>query len=389
MATEREKRGARGSTRPTRTEAPGLAARGAKKRKLASKADAAAKPTKAPKRVRPSDRGEPSIRPVRWTGAELPSQRPDTWHEDWDVSREELALEDALVLEEPELVDDELPTPDEDADDEAGGESMPEASAARDALGAGSARVRNRGEARLDTPPLADDDDDEDGRGRRRSKTIARKQMMRDQRRLAAAGALPIVDAYDRPRAREACREAERPCLYVACRYHLFLDVNPTTGSIKLNFPDKEVWELEHTCALDIAERGGITLEEVGEIMNLTRERIRQVEASGLEKLREGHAALETFIDGRELGEGAPTSSAPRAKPAPVAKPRGSTASNRPAPASPRIAARPGAAAPKASVFEGSSVTHRSVRPAASPKGGTPPGSTSARPTKRSTRDDD
>tara|TARA_B100000674_G_C37040340_1_gene558234 strand:+ start:71 stop:325 length:255 start_codon:yes stop_codon:yes gene_type:complete len=63
--------------------------------------------------------------------------------------------------------------------------------------------------------------------------------------------------------------------------------VNPETGSIKLNFPDLEVWELEDTCALDVADRGGITLEEVGEILNLTRERIRQVEVRGLEKLRE------------------------------------------------------------------------------------------------------
>jgi DNA-directed RNA polymerase sigma subunit (sigma70/sigma32) len=62
--------------------------------------------------------------------------------------------------------------------------------------------------------------------------------------------------------------------------------VNPSTGSIKLNFPDKEVWELEETCALDVADRGGITLEEVGTIMNLTRERIRQVETRGLLKLR-------------------------------------------------------------------------------------------------------
>ena len=81
-------------------------------------------------------------------------------------------------------------------------------------------------------------------------------------------------------------RDAKRPCLYVSCRYHLYLDVNPMTGSIKLNFPDKEVWELEETCALDVAERGGITLEEVGEIMNLTRERVRQVETQGLAKLQ-------------------------------------------------------------------------------------------------------
>ena len=40
------------------------------------------------------------------------------------------------------------------------------------------------------------------------------------------------------------------------------------------------------TCSLDVADRGGITLEEVGEILNLTRERIRQVEVRGLSKLK-------------------------------------------------------------------------------------------------------
>jgi DNA-directed RNA polymerase sigma subunit (sigma70/sigma32) len=68
--------------------------------------------------------------------------------------------------------------------------------------------------------------------------------------------------------------------------------VNPETGSIKLNFPDLDVWEMQETCALDVADRGGITLEEVGEILNLTRERIRQVEVKGLEKLRETASKL-------------------------------------------------------------------------------------------------
>ena len=77
-----------------------------------------------------------------------------------------------------------------------------------------------------------------------------------------------------------------RPCPYVSCKHHLYLDVNPETGSIKLNFPDLEVWEMAETCSLDVADKGGITLEEVGEILNLTRERIRQVEVRGLLKLK-------------------------------------------------------------------------------------------------------
>jgi hypothetical protein len=153
---------------------------------------------------------------------------------------------------------------------------------------------------------LNDADADDRRRGRRRSKTIARKQMLRERRRLLAQGTIPEIVDYDRPQTRAECRDDKRPCLYVSCRYHLYLDVNPVTGSIKLNFPDKEVWELEETCALDVAERGGITLEEVGEIMNLTRERIRQVEVSGLEKLRDGDVVLETFLDGHELAIGGP-----------------------------------------------------------------------------------
>ena len=53
-----------------------------------------------------------------------------------------------------------------------------------------------------------------------------------------------------------------------------------------MNFPDLEVWEMTETCALDVADRGGTTLEEVGVLLNLTRERIRQVERSGIDKLR-------------------------------------------------------------------------------------------------------
>ncbi len=91
----------------------------------------------------------------------------------------------------------------------------------------------------------------------------------------------------EKPQTRGECRHGLRPCPYVGCRHHLFLDVNQETGSIKLNFPDKNVWELEETCSLDVANRGGITLEDVGITMNLTRERVRQVEAAGLDKIRE------------------------------------------------------------------------------------------------------
>jgi len=119
-----------------------------------------------------------------------------------------------------------------------------------------------------------------------RGKTIAIKRLTKESLRL---GKILYPEAeYEKPRVRHECLNMERPCPYVSCVYHLYLDVNPETGSIKLNFPDLEVWEIPETCALDVAEKGGITLEEVGEIMNLTRERIRQVEVRGLAKVLEG-----------------------------------------------------------------------------------------------------
>ena len=120
-------------------------------------------------------------------------------------------------------------------------------------------------------------------RDRMRSKTIAPKRLTKEEIRIGQLLVLPDVIL---PKSRSECMTNERPCPFVSCKHHLYLDVNPETGSIKLNFPDLEVWQMKETCSLDVADRGGITLEEVGEILNLTRERIRQVEVRGLLKLK-------------------------------------------------------------------------------------------------------
>ena len=91
----------------------------------------------------------------------------------------------------------------------------------------------------------------------------------------------------DRPQTRADCDHTERPCPFVSCTQHLYLDVFERTGAIKLNFPDLEVWEMADSCALDVADRGGVTLEEAGALMNLTRERIRQLEVKALARLGE------------------------------------------------------------------------------------------------------
>lgn len=125
-----------------------------------------------------------------------------------------------------------------------------------------------------------------------RSKTIGRKEIAREFRRERADGVvdLELVQLRAelekaRPRCRTDCEAVERPCPFLACRWNLFLDVNPQTGSVKFNFPGKELDEIGESCALDVADKGGITLEEVGAVMNITRERVRQIETRALVKL--------------------------------------------------------------------------------------------------------
>ncbi|MDB4972458.1 MAG: DNA-binding protein AsgB [Myxococcaceae bacterium] len=145
-------------------------------------------------------------------------------------------------------------------------------------------------DAPIDDGFEGDLDDDVDGRGKRRRRSRARARTISIRRlsktELNLGRMMYPEEQYWRPETRGECADMERPCPFVSCKYHLYIDVHPVRGSIKINFPDIEVWEMTDTCALDIADRGGITLEEVGEIMNLTRERVRQVETQGLAKLQ-------------------------------------------------------------------------------------------------------
>jgi hypothetical protein len=137
-----------------------------------------------------------------------------------------------------------------------------------------------------------------------RARTISVKRMTKRELELGRM-LYPDVEDIIKPKQRVECAGAERPCPFVSCKHHLYLDVSAKTGAIKLNFPDLEVWEMTETCALDVADKGGTTLEEVGAIMNLTRERIRQVEVKGLAKLEalKDMSALRDFVEEGPVGK--------------------------------------------------------------------------------------
>jgi len=105
----------------------------------------------------------------------------------------------------------------------------------------------------------------------------------------------------------------QRPCPFVSCKNHLFVDLNQRTGGMKLNFPKFDVWQLSSmsaeeladlddetikvmesenpgstfpSCSLDVADVLGVTMGKVGSYLNVTRERIRQLEKSAKHKYK-------------------------------------------------------------------------------------------------------
>lgn len=99
---------------------------------------------------------------------------------------------------------------------------------------------------------------------------------------------LPVVEEaprdYWRPSTRADCKDGVRPCPFVSCRHHLFLDVKPN-GNIRLNFPHLEPSQLLDSCSLDVSDEGSHSLMRVGDALGVTREMVRQMEAKILRSL--------------------------------------------------------------------------------------------------------
>src|SRR5690606_10442064 len=106
--------------------------------------------------------------PVSWES----HLEPSPWHADSTIPASE-QLSDIQVAELPT----ELPQPAEEEDEE----------------------VLESADETSERPALKGDD------GRRRSKTIARKQMLRERRKMIAQGTLPEILDYERPVMRSEC----------------------------------------------------------------------------------------------------------------------------------------------------------------------------------------
>lgn len=108
---------------------------------------------------------------------------------------------------------------------------------------------------------------------------------------------IDLPENEDRPLQRVECAESTRPCPWVSCRYNLYLDVRGD-GVLRINFPGKEPDEMMASCALDMAEDGPRTLDQVAALMGMSKERARQIESAALAKLRDALGADELLDDG-------------------------------------------------------------------------------------------
>lgn len=97
--------------------------------------------------------------------------------------------------------------------------------------------------------------------------------------------------AIPRPRKRAECCEGPRPCPFVGCRHHLYLEVSDS-GSIRIAFPHLSPDQLTESCSLDVADRGPQTLESIAVVSNVTRERVRQIEVRALINIKPRTKAL-------------------------------------------------------------------------------------------------
>ncbi|MBU1218723.1 DNA-binding protein [Myxococcota bacterium] len=125
-----------------------------------------------------------------------------------------------------------------------------------------------------------------------RPRTKLAKRLTKEEKKMSSFLAQWMEE--EMPRTRAECCYGIRPCPYVRCRYNLYLEVKKN-GAISGNHKC-EPWEMEHSCALDVSEKGHHTLDQVGDFLNLTRERVRQIESDALEKLKDSDVSIEEYF---------------------------------------------------------------------------------------------
>jgi hypothetical protein len=84
-----------------------------------------------------------------------------------------------------------------------------------------------------------------------------------------------------RPKTYGDCLLGPRPCPFIGCRYNLLSEVSFAGGLRLRRYKDGM-----ETCALDMANKGGMDTRTVARVLGLGKNRILQISADGMEKMR-------------------------------------------------------------------------------------------------------
>lgn len=96
----------------------------------------------------------------------------------------------------------------------------------------------------------------------------------------------PGENLPQRPRTRGDCDQVSRPCVHVSCEMNNYLAVSEASGALYIGaYSEPNEMPAGESCAMDVADRGEKTLDQIGKILHLTRERIRQIESRALKKM--------------------------------------------------------------------------------------------------------
>lgn len=80
------------------------------------------------------------------------------------------------------------------------------------------------------------------------------------------------------PKTRGDCADGPRPCPWNECRYNLD---EWTAGR-----------DATETCALDVADRGAASLDEIGDVLGLSHQMVSKIEQEALERLNKRASKL-------------------------------------------------------------------------------------------------
>ncbi len=92
---------------------------------------------------------------------------------------------------------------------------------------------------------------------------------------------------HDMPRRRSDCLKRRKPCPWVRCKHHfMWLMWDKLRDKSDHEIADC-ITKMKSSCVLDMVDKyREMTLEQVGQVLNLTRERIRQIEEKAITRVR-------------------------------------------------------------------------------------------------------